>query len=688
MQCMHLPRVFKVLASCFVKISSSRQSWCGLLSFVGFCLAPQAEAGNYLIGRGMSDITGEAAEVRMMGYAHPDQIDSGIHMRQRARAFIIVDQISGRRVVFVNNDLGMVFQGVQQEVLRRLTAKYGALYQSDNVILSATHTHSGPGGFSHYALYNITTLGFNQKTWEAIVSGIVRSISLAHDDLKPGSMQIGTGQLSDANVNRALPAYLNNPADERARWSGTTDTSMTVLRFKQGNNDVGMISWFATHGVSMTPSNTLISPDNKGYAAYRWEHDLRGVRYASPQDFVAAFAQTNAGDMSPNLNGDGTGPTMNEFDNTRIIGERQFQAALGIYNGQLETIDGPIDYRQKYFDMSNQTVAAAYTGGQIQHTCPAALGNAFAAGTPDGRGADGFTEGDLKGNPFLAWLGGVILPTPQWIRDCQAPKPVLFAPGIQTPFPWSPEVLPVSVVRIGQLYLLAAPGEFTIMSGRRARAVVKNVAGDDARYLVFAGYSNAYSGYVTTPEEYDIQYYEGGSTHFGRYTLPAYLQAFNELATDLKTGSAVNGSLSPRWLGDRQITFQTGVVLDNVPLFKSFGDVITDAPARVSRGTRVTVEFWTGHPKNNLHQNGTFLEVQFWNGRNWQVVASDADWTTQYRWIRVDPVWGSSKAVISWDVPADASPGSYRIVHYGDWKSGWDGSIHGLTGTSRNFQVF
>ena len=29
----------------------------------------------------------------------------------------------------------------------------------------------------------------------------------------------------------------------------------------------------------MTNKNTLISGDNKGYAAYQWEHDDEGVRY-------------------------------------------------------------------------------------------------------------------------------------------------------------------------------------------------------------------------------------------------------------------------------------------------------------------------------------------------------------------------------------------------------------------------
>jgi len=650
-------------------------------------LCGAASADPYLVGRGMSDITGEAAEVGMMGYASLSQVSGGIHMRQRARAFLVVDQGSGKRMVFVNNDLGMVFQGVQQAVIRQLQAKYGSLYGSDNVILSATHTHSGAGGFSHYALYNITTYGFNKRTFDAAVGGIVQAIDKAHRDLKPGSIALGKGELLDASNNRSLPAYMRNPQAERERWGRPIDPEMTVLRFKQGSADVGVISWFATHGVSMTPMNHLLSPDNKGYAAWRWEHELKGVRYNADSDFVAAFAQSNAGDMTPNLNLDGTGPTANEFDNTRIIGERQLQKALSIYNGALEPISGPLDYRQRFIDFSRVTVAPQFADGSTRNTCPAAVGTAFAAGTEDGRGLDGFNEGDLAGNPFFQALGGILTPAPQWVRDCHGVKPVLLATGTQQPFPWSPEVLPVSVMRIGQLAIVAAPAEFTIMAGRRVRDTVRAALGDSVKYIVFAGYANAYSGYVTTPEEYDAQHYEGASTHFGKWTLGAYQQSFYELATALKQGVPAYASAPVRDLSNNQMSFQTGVVLDNTPIFKSFGGTVRDANASYARGQRVDVEFWTGHPKNNLRQNGTFLEVQRWDGAAWRTVATDGDWSTIYRWVRVDPVWGTSKAAISWDIPADAASGQYRIRHYGDYKNGWDGSIHGLTGTSRTFVV-
>ncbi|WP_374352203.1 neutral/alkaline ceramidase [Chitinimonas sp.] len=643
-----------------------------------------AQAG-YLVGRGKADITGEAAEVGMMGYAKLDQKTAGIHMRQWARAFVVVDQDSGRRVVFVNNDLGMVFQGVHQAVLARLQARFGNRYGRENVILAATHTHSGPGGFSHYALYNFTTLGYNARTFNAIVDGIVESIAAADADVRPGDIKVGHGQLLDASINRSLPAYERNPGGERSRWQYSVDPSMTVLRFSQGGRDVGLISWFATHGVSMHNSNPLVSSDNKGYAEQYVEKQVFGKQ--GQRDFIAAFAQGNAGDMTPNLWLNGNGPTADEFENTRIIGERQAQRALQVFNSASEVVSGPIDYRQQYVDMSRVSVRPEFAAGAVHSTCPAAVGRAFGAGTEDGRGEVGFTEGDLQANPFLAQLGTVLFGAPPEVQNCQAPKPILIATGLQKPYPWTPEVLPVSLTRLGQLAIVAAPGEFTIMSGRRIRETVAQTLGIPFDNVIFAGYANAYSGYIATPEEYDAQHYEGASTHFGRWTQPAYQQLYHDLAVALRDGKPVDAGPSPRDLSGKQTSLQTGVVLDNTPIFKRFGQLERDAGAAYARGQTVEVWFWTGHPKNNLRRGDTFLSVERWNGNGWQRVADDDSYDTIYRWVRIDAVWGTSQARISWKIPADAVPGQYRIVHYGDYKNGWNGQINGLSGSSRTFSV-
>ena len=75
------------------------------------CIA-SAQAQNthsYLVGRGIADVTGPAVGVMLWGFGHPDQVGEGIHIRQRSRAFIIVQADDpSSRMVLVSADLGSI----------------------------------------------------------------------------------------------------------------------------------------------------------------------------------------------------------------------------------------------------------------------------------------------------------------------------------------------------------------------------------------------------------------------------------------------------------------------------------------------------------------------------------------------------------------------------------------------------
>jgi hypothetical protein len=60
------------------------------------------------------------------------------------------------------------------QVLSRLQSKYGSLYRRDNVILSGTHTHSGPAGYFQYTIFVLASEGFSNRTFEYMVTGIVK----------------------------------------------------------------------------------------------------------------------------------------------------------------------------------------------------------------------------------------------------------------------------------------------------------------------------------------------------------------------------------------------------------------------------------------------------------------------------------------------------------------------------------
>lgn len=106
-----------------------------------------------------------------MGYAMLGQDTSGIHLRQFSRAAIIED-LNGTRIAYVTADLQGVTQIVKMQVIKKLQERYGDLYNEENLMLTATHTHSGPGGFFQYLMYLVTSFGFIGDCLTAIVNGV------------------------------------------------------------------------------------------------------------------------------------------------------------------------------------------------------------------------------------------------------------------------------------------------------------------------------------------------------------------------------------------------------------------------------------------------------------------------------------------------------------------------------------
>jgi neutral ceramidase len=140
----------------------------------------------------------------------------------------------------------MAGQLVTSHVISKLAKTYGTLYTEQNVAISGIHTHSTPGGFLEYVLYDIPSKGFVRQSFDALVEGIVKSIERAHSSLQPGSVLVNTGELLDASVNRSPTAYDNNPEEERARYAHNVDKTMILLRvISEAGKEIGVLNWFA-----------------------------------------------------------------------------------------------------------------------------------------------------------------------------------------------------------------------------------------------------------------------------------------------------------------------------------------------------------------------------------------------------------------------------------------------------------
>lgn len=675
----------------------------GALALTGLMAAP-AWAGEFLIGTGVYDITGPAAETGMFGYAAQQEVN-GLHQRLRARAFIMQGAQGGPRAVFVNADLGAAHESLKLAVIQRLQARYGALYRHDNVMLSATHTHVGSGGHAHHTLYILAAAdksgaGYDAQSFEAAVSGIVAAIERAHRNLAPGRIELVEGNLLGATRNRSLPAFRANP--DAAALGHDTNKTMTVLKFRKDNGrEVGMLNWYAIHPTSFSMKFTHISGDNKGYASQFFER-RKGVNYSASETFVAAFANADEGDVVPTDGNAYSAPgyegSPNEYANAEAAGQRQLHKAWELYTTPGRILPGVVDLRHQWVTMPGLAVAPAYSqpGGAV--LCTAARGVSFAAGGENGpSNIPGITEGMTTSSAQLGTalqtfasspLGGLVQTAFFGISSvvsdpCQSPKPTLLPTGA---LDWVPSVLPIQVIQVGALAIVGLPFEPTTMVGHRLRAQVRQqLAAKGVDTVVVAGLSNSYAGYLTTREEFEMQHYEGASNEFGPWALGAVQQTVAHLTQAMVSGAAVEPGLPPRDRTSALRLTRPGVAFDDKPLRESFGKVLQDALPAYQAGQVVKASFRSGHPKNHLQTQDSFLRVERWQDGQWVAVAQDWDWETSYQWRREGIAY--SVVDVVWRIPAGTPVGSYRLRHDGHWKNGWTGAINPYTGVSRAFRV-
>lgn len=755
-----------------------------LLSF----LFQICSCGNIDVGVGIWDITGPSVDINFMGYALPSQRGTGIHQRLRSRAFVfrsVSEDANGKEkfVAFVSIDGGMASDLVKMKTVDRIREKLGEdIYTTENFGLSGTHTHSGPAGFLQYVLFQVTSFGFVHETFDSLVEGIASSVVMAHNNLQKADILLSQGKLFDANINRSPTSYLLNPQAEQDKYKdqGDTDKNMLLLQFLGDANKLkagafaggskqllGVLNWFAVHGTSMNNTNTLISGDNRGYASYLMERKMNGPNVQTGLGpFVAAFASSNLGDVSPNTDGAkcidtgepcdgltsscngrcenciafGPGENGDNFESCEIIGRKQYDHAISLLKSNEQTVvDGVVDFRHSFVDFSELIVNITTADGQQEEVklCSPAMGYAFAAGTTDGPGAFGFTQGTTTGNPFWDKVSGLLsVPTQEEI-DCQHPKPILLNTGdVDRPYEWDPKILPLQILRVGSVFILNVPCEFTTMAGRRLREAIHdvlkaNLPAEETEgeiFVTIAGLSNSYASYTVTYEEYQAQRYEAASTIFGPHALEGYIQEFSRLAMDMARGRPSATGPSTPDLSDKQLELVREPKFDSCPedwplgLTRGgsralcFGEVVAgkDAKEVYTRGQVVQASFYGASPRNNNRPQDTYMTVErIVEGQEQNtVVAWDGDWHTTFTWTKIreseseshvefvmardrssvglkgTSTSTESQATLAFTIPDEWPAGTYRMCYFGDHKlRGNKGKTVPFTGCTSNFQI-
>ena len=514
-------------------------------------------------GFGKHETTCFIKGIGMMGYGQPHNTVKEVGTPLFARSMFIQDG-QNKNFILVHLEQAFVSLAIKEEILVQLQKKFPEWNITDaNLMITAQHTHSAPGGYSHYPFYNFTIPDFQLSVFKTVCDGIMEAIKTSYQDLSQVKIQWGTHIISgdkEVAFNRSMGAYLNNPDSLKVK---VTDSHLAINREMEGlafidekGNQKGLINWFGVHGTSISSFNHRIHHDNKGVAAALYEKNHPGV--------TAFFLQEAAGDVSPNFIWDkeikrNRGKFKDQYENADFNGEIQFREAEKInHTGNLE---GSLHCFHQFMDMSLEVA-------------PAAHGVAFFEGTKEGPGVSpmlgnivrviskGIRKKLLLSDPALhqkfydahhpkdilldhrtgSFLG---LPLNAWKKIPFIPEPAVEAfrkaaksESINT-LPWVPHILPFQIIVLGPILIVAVPGEITTMAALKLKkSILKQVANNNIKRVVISSYANAYMGYITTSEEYLMQSYEAGHTVYGRETLRGIMKGFEEILREFTTPSS------------------------------------------------------------------------------------------------------------------------------------------------------
>ncbi len=617
----------------------------------------------------------------------------------RTRLYIqalVLEDATGERIALVTTDLAHVSTNLHRLTAERLARSVGI--GADRLIMSATHTHSGPAHFYAERQYNASVSrvgGYDPRIVDFLVERFTEAVEVAARDLQPATAATGTIPIIGETYNRSLQPFCQNPEHagssvcsnaDRAKAVDSVFAMVRVDRLDTLTNmtrPLGSYSVFAIHGTGIPSLNTLYDGD----IPFRVVRALtRKVDSATGYATIHALANGTEGDVAPAVEprDPSCRPPRLGLRNTILTPKGQ--------PGIVDFLEPPPADRRRCLDTALETIdliaqhiadsaMQLYTrlGRRLTTRVPMrrVFRTAWLPGTGGlcntpilGSGAAGGAEGAetrVRGWDWLFWpllRGGIgeggpaVDPQP---GQCHSPKRGLVEP-LQSKLVVGehgfPEIAQFTLVRVGDVLFAATPGEITTTAGDRVRAAMRAAlrlhSTWNPQVIAVISLANGFIQYVPTREEYGLQHYEGGSALYGPGTAQFFSDRLSEMVLELPTGGAPSpaGLVAP-------ITAYPGPPTSLLPTppirVPAIGAL---AITLLCRDGRLTAE-WTDLAPTTLFPRagplGRFVET---TATGSLTAATDGDGS-----VEVEAKSGSTTAAwtASWRLPASGLSGEYRF---------------------------
>ncbi len=498
------------------------------------------DVASFMAGGARADITPPPG-LPMAGHSRGGGFSKGVRTRLYARVFYLKPK-SGRPVALVQTDLLSGSRILHHRVAEIVAPKTDI--EAGGLVIAGTHTHSAPGNYFGDAFYDRMAShvpGFQKRLFEFLSERIAGAVIEAYEKRAPARIATGSINIEGVNRNRSLNAYRHN-VDFKGCEPSAREAVNPVLHMirvdclsKSGTYlPIGAFSNFSMHP-NLTNGDTgmLYNGDVTAYAERELERNIRR-RYPEARDSLHAIANYTNGDITFDYHAkEKLGyPAMRRIG--IMIAEKAEKLFVSL--GEKMTEETVVRYRAMEVDVYEE----GSLDGESLCEKPAA-GQAALAGASD------------RPYRLLNWIPGFAPGWPKRFRTktCQGTKRIMGGSLQHCVFPLDeyPHILFLQAIQIHDAVLLPIPFEATTMAGRRiaerSRSASMNARLDSLRSHVVMSTANGYWGYCATPEEYLLQYYEGGQTIYGPGTMGFLAAHLARLVAALPGGSG--GNLPCRW---------------------------------------------------------------------------------------------------------------------------------------------
>lgn len=265
----------------------------------------------------------------LAGYAARTKPSEGVLMDIHAKALALEDS-TGRISVLVAADILGFTRQMSDEVAARVREKYGL--PRERLILSATHTHSGPvtGQLLRpaYVLDQAQSEVIKRYTaW--LVDQVVEVIGKAIADLAPARLEFEQG-LAGFAVNRRRVGARDRPA--------VVDQDVPVLAVRSPDGKLrALVFLYACHNTVL--ADYVINGDYAGFAQQELEKQYPGA--------TALFVAGCGADANP--------LPRRSVELARMYGQILAAAVREVLSGKMRSLEGPLEAALEHVDLPFQT---------------------------------------------------------------------------------------------------------------------------------------------------------------------------------------------------------------------------------------------------------------------------------------------------------------------------------------------